>query len=151
MANPHRGEFDLRLNGTTYRCKLGLDALTEFQEMFRPPGGRAPKVAELIEEVRAEQLKYIRALMLCALMEYQPDLTPKDVSAIIDEADPAEIRSLMGRLGASAQPDAASLEALGVNGRPTNAAPTTEDPGRQTRKRATRKSGGSISPGAPPG
>jgi hypothetical protein len=151
MANPQRGEFDLTLGGTSYRFRLGAEALIAFQEQFRV-NGDAPSVRELLRQYQRESLVHIRALLWAGLREHHPDITLTGVADLIDAAAPSEIQAVLGGMADSTQPDPADVAALGLDGNGRPPAAQAEGTGRQARKRKARASTGapSISPPVAP-
>jgi hypothetical protein len=132
-------EFRQTLGGRSLTFKLGLDALIELQEHLAV-NGTVPTLDQIDRDYRNGRLKVFRGIVWAALREYHGDLSVKDVSRLIVEADKTELEALVGRLMATTRPDPEDVAALASNRPPTGQAKANGS-GRQARKRAARAGG----------
>jgi hypothetical protein len=102
MANPVRGEVDLKVDGKTYVLRLGTNALIEVQTVLGgvPPSELAPRM--VAPETQAET---VRAVLWGALGGSQSGLSLFDAGDLIDD-HPEEVAAAIRLVFALAMPDA---------------------------------------------
>lgn len=69
-------------------------------------------IEDIIREVSGGRLKYVRAFLWAGLQQFHRGTTLDDVSAILDEADEHEVRTLLHQMGLTTAPDPRDVEEL---------------------------------------
>jgi hypothetical protein len=101
MANPHRGQVDLKAGEATYRLSFSINALCEIED------ATGKSVNELAAEMGgAPRLSLIRVLLWGALRDHHEEVTLKQAGEIAGEAGMAETGEAIGNAFALAFPDA---------------------------------------------
>ena len=103
MANPARGEVDLKAGDKTYTLKLGANALASLT------GALSMGLGEVNEALTAGRIDVIRAVLWAALLkEHKLDLI--QTGDVMDEAGFDAVGEAIGKALALAFPDATPEE-----------------------------------------
>ncbi len=85
MANPHKGETSIEIDGKTYTLALTLNAMCELEDLLGTP----EKEVSFIEIVHAvtqrKRTSHMRALFWAALREHHPEVTLKQAGTLIQK------------------------------------------------------------------
>lgn len=107
MANPHKGEVDLDIDGATYKVSLSLNAMCELEDAFGRP------LLAVISDLQAAQadptkmrISTIRTLVWGALQDHHHDVDIKEAGRLAGRAGLAAIMGAVQEAVFLAFPDA---------------------------------------------
>lgn len=121
MANREKGEVSMEIDGTQYTFVLTVDAMVALEDMFSTPQ-RETTFQQVMQRVQAGSVKHCRGLIWASLQEHHPEMTLKDVSAMIQAAGGIfAFSDKLEQLAVSATPDSKDLQELGVKPNPPKA------------------------------
>lgn len=78
MANPHRGEVEIEIEGKAYRLVFSTNAICEAEEVTNK------SVLVLISTM--DRVSTIRAMFWAAIKEHQPGVSLKDAGNLMQQA-----------------------------------------------------------------
>lgn len=114
MANPHRGQVDLKAGDKIYTLSFSINAMCELEDHFGEP---ITKIAAKLQNPSEVSMTNIRALLWAALLDGKPEIkgTPNGgldfAGMLLNEAGVAEAMDAIGRAFANAFPSEASGKA----------------------------------------
>jgi hypothetical protein len=115
MANPHKGEVSLDIDGTTYTLALTIDSMVALEEAFSTPT-KEVTFQEVMAAADRGSIKHLRAFLWAALMDHHPTMTIKDISPLVQKAGGiAVITMKLMELAKESAADTQDLAVLGVN------------------------------------
>jgi len=121
MANRERGEVGLTVGAQTYRLKLTINAMCEIEDALSTPDQRVSFTA-FLERLSENSVRDMRLVLWGALREYHPEVTLEGAGTLIQQLGGlVEFTQQLVKLTAATEPDAADLQALGVD--PSKARP----------------------------
>ncbi len=129
MANKHRGEVALEIEGKVYTLHAGINAVADVEGVFSTIDRRVT-YQEIAENAMKGSVTHIRALIWAMLRKHHRDLSITDVGDLIDQVGMMEIEKKFSEVLRSTVPDPADLKALGVDPNP---------PGAQAKRAGTSK------------
>lgn len=74
MANRHRGEVEVELDGETHKLRFTLNALAEVEDRLN-----LASIADILETIKALSVRTLRTLLWAGLLHEQPELTEREV------------------------------------------------------------------------
>jgi len=80
MANPHKGEVELKAGDSTYILRYSIDAICSLED--RLDKGFPAIVAEMSSPATM-RLSAVREVLLAGLQEHRPDITVKQAGELI--------------------------------------------------------------------
>ena len=120
MANRHKGEVTIDVEGTAYTLALTIDAMVALEDQFSTPQ-KLVTFQEILGLADRGSVKAMRALIWAALQRHHPTITLTDVSDLVQRAGGlAAFVQTFSALAKVSFADPKDLEALGV---PTGANP----------------------------
>ena len=108
MANPHRGEVALVVEGTTYTLVLNTYALTLLEKRFSTPG-RWVSFLDVLQHCRESSMTHIIGLLTAALHRYHPAITEEQVCGLIDTIGLETLRETLEQATAATAADPRDL------------------------------------------
>jgi hypothetical protein len=135
MANKHRGEVALEIEGKVYTLHAGINAVADAEGVFSTADRRVT-YQEIAEHAMKGSVTHIRALIWAMLRKHHRDLSLPDVGDLIDLVGMTTIEQKFADLLRSTVPDAEDLKAMGVDPNPPQA---QGGPRAGTSKVSTRK------------
>lgn len=99
MANPDRGEVDLKIGEDSYTLRLSSNALAEIEDLLGLPFG------ELVAQMGAGRIGAQRAMVFAALRDKHPKLSLIDAGNMLDR-DRDAVAAALGKALSLAFPDA---------------------------------------------
>ena len=130
MANRERGESAFVVGGATYTLRLTTEATAQLEDACSTPE-REMFFPDILAKVLRGSVKYTRLFVWAALREHHPNLTVKDVGALIDQ---------VGGITAFAETIAGVVETTKPDEEDTARPPTAQPtPGAGTGDRSTSK------------
>jgi predicted thioredoxin/glutaredoxin len=136
MANLHKGEVSLELDGRIYTLHAGINALADVEGVFSTIDKRVT-FQEVVEHALKGSISHIRALLWAMLRRNHKDVSLADVGDLIDRVGLVAIDQKFDEVLRSVVPDPVDLKALGVDPNPPRAQAGSARAG--TSKRSTRK------------
>lgn len=115
MANPHRGEASIALDGETYVLKFSLNSICEIEDMT------GQSINDTLKQVQANDFRAVRAVLWGSLLDHHPDITLKEAGALIPEGGLTSIIEALSLAVTRSFPDA--TEADEAAGNPQSASP----------------------------
>lgn len=103
MANPHRGEVDLKVGQQTYVLRLGINAIAEIETLLDLG---INEIAASLNDPSKIRIGTLRAIVWGALREHHKDLSLFDVGDIIDEIGATDVMGSVQKAFQLAFPDA---------------------------------------------
>ena len=113
MANLHRGEVDIDIDGKTFRLHCGLNAIAEAEGVFSTLRERVT-FSEIVEHANKGSVSHIRALLWAMLRKYHRDLSLQDVGDLVDKVGLVAIEQRFAEVLAASAPDPKDIEHLGA-------------------------------------
>ncbi|MEW9808599.1 GTA-gp10 family protein [Mesorhizobium marinum] len=113
MANPHKGQVDLKAGDKTYTLSFSINAMCELEAHFDEP---ITKIAARLQEPDSVSMTNIRALLWAALIDGLPEIKSGPnggldfAGQLLSEAGVPEAMDALGRAFASAFPSEASAK-----------------------------------------
>ncbi len=139
MANLHKGEVSIELEGRIYTLHAGINALADVEGVFSTTDKRVT-FQEVVQHALNGSVSHIRGLLWAMLRRNHRDMSLVDVGDLIDRVGLLAIDQKFEEVLRSVVPDAKDLEALGVaQSNPPKAQAGSVKAGtfgRSTRKRA---------------
>lgn len=137
MANRHRGEVALEIEGKVYTLHAGINAVAEAENVFSTADRRVT-YQEIAQHAINGSVTHIRALIWAMLRKHHRDLSLSDVGDLIDLAGMDAIERKFSDLVRANVPDPEDLRVLGVDPNPPKAQGDQKagTSGRSSRKRA---------------
>lgn len=113
MANRHKGEVSIEVDGTVYTLALTIDAMVALEDLFSTP--KVMTFQEVIAEADRGSMKHLRALIWASLQLHHPALEVKDISPLVHAAGGLSVFSVkFMELAKASFADPKDLEALGI-------------------------------------
>lgn len=109
MANKHRGEVALSVDGATYTMRLSANALCDLEGVLQCNANQAFAAMGQME------IRAMRAILWASLTETKPGLTLAGAGEIMDAAGLKTIAAKLGELVAATFPQADAGEASTEN------------------------------------
>lgn len=144
MANRERGEVSVEIDGTSYTLCIDLNAMCRLEDMFSTPE-RDVTFQDVLKEVNAGKLRYMRAIFWSAFQKYHPQIRLEDVAALIQASGgiggfSAKMLGQLGLAVEATQPAKADVAALS-DGKPNPRRAQARKHADGTGKRSTAKRG----------
>jgi hypothetical protein len=140
MANKHRGEIALEIEGRIYTLHAGINAIADVEGLFSTVDKRVT-YQDVVEHVNNGSITHIRGLLWAMFRKHQPNLSLADVGDLIDSVGMQAIEQKFAELLRATVADPEDLKALGVSANP----PKAQGEARAgTSKRSMRKPVGSA-------
>ena len=117
MANPHKGQVALNVDGREYTLSFSINALCELEDAL---GESVNAIAAQMGDGSKVRLKTIRTLVWAALRDHHPETSVEDAGEIIGAAGVPATMEAIGEAFAKAFPDVQEGKANGS--RPRKAA-----------------------------
>ena len=136
MANRHKGEVSLELDGRIYILHAGINALADVEGVFSTVDTRVT-FQEVMQHAMNGSISHVRALLWAMLRRHHKDLSLNDVGDLIERVGLQTIDQKFGELLQAMVPDPEVLKALGVAPNPPQAQAGNGTAG--TSRRSTRK------------
>lgn len=108
MANPHKGEVELKAGDETYILRYSIDAICSLEDRLDKG---FPVIAIEMSSAATMRLTVVREVLLAGLQEHHPDITLKQAGELIVTAGGAMV--VMGKVNqafAAAFPDTEASE-----------------------------------------
>lgn len=87
MANPHKGEVALDIDGETYTISLSLNAMCELEDMFeRPLLAVLSEMEAMQHDPKQLRVTVLRQLTWGALQDHHPDIDLKQAGLLAGRA-----------------------------------------------------------------
>lgn len=139
MANRHKGEVSLDVDGTVYTMALTLDAMVALEDMFSTPD-KAVTFDEVITRMEGGSARHLRGVLWAVLQLHHRELSVADVSPLVQAAGGINVLTAkFMELVKATQPDKQDLAALGVAaGNPPAAQGDGKSRGTTARSTSTR-------------
>lgn len=83
MANPHKGESSIEIDGKPYTLALTLNAMCELEALLSTPEKDVTFLDVLHSVTVRRKTTYMRAIFWAALQEHHPGITVKDAGTLI--------------------------------------------------------------------
>jgi hypothetical protein len=116
MANPERGEFEVKVKDKTYTLTLKTAGLMALQQHFSTPDKLAD-LSEIFQRVMNDSIEHQVAMVWACLRKYHPEVTFTDAVDWIDDAEGLQaLTTHIDSLSAASQPDPADLAELSTGG-----------------------------------
>jgi hypothetical protein len=80
MANPLRGEVELQTPEKTYTMRMSINAIVSLEDHFDMG---INQIAEKLSDTASMRIGSLRTIVMFALREHHPDLTPDQTGEII--------------------------------------------------------------------
>ena len=80
MANPHKGDVELKAGEETYTLRYSIDAICSLEERLDKG---FPAIALEMSNPSTMRLSVVREVMLAGLQEHHPDITLKHAGELI--------------------------------------------------------------------
>lgn len=120
MANRHRGEVALEIEGKVYTLHAGINAVADAEGVFSTADRRVT-YQEIAEHAMRGSVTHVRALIWSMLRKHHRDLSLTDVGDLIDAVGMNTIERKFADLLRANVPDQEDLKALGVDPNPPKA------------------------------
>lgn len=92
MANPHKGEVPLDIDGETYKISLSLNAMCELEDAFeRPLIAVISDLEKAQEDPTKLRVTTVRTLVWGALQDHHPEIDLKQAGILAGRAGLATI------------------------------------------------------------
>ena len=121
MANPHKGEVELKAGDKRYILRFSIDAICALEEAT---GKSFPVLAVEMSDPAKFTVSLVRQILFAGLTTEHPDITLREAGEIILEA--GGLIEVMGKVGEAFELAFPAKEARGTP-RPPNRAPSRKD------------------------
>lgn len=89
MANPHRGQSELRVGDETFTLSFSLNSICEVED------ATGEDIQAVLSKVEKNDFKAARLILWGALLDHHPEVSLKDAGALIPEGGfPALVEAL---------------------------------------------------------
>lgn len=102
MANPHKGQVALNVDGKDYTLSFSINALCELEDAL---GESVNAIAAQMGDSSKVRLKTIRTLVWAALLDHHPGTSVEEAGNIISAAGVPAAMEAIGGAFAKAFPD----------------------------------------------
>jgi len=143
MANRHKGEVSIEVDGRDYTMALTIDAMVALEDMFSTPQ-KSVTFQEVLLMGDRGSVKALRALIWASLQLHHPEIQIKDISGLVQAGGGLDVfAEKFVTLAKATFADPKDLEALGVKAtanppQAQAATPTRGTGGRSTSARAAK-------------
>lgn len=105
MANPQRGEVDLKAGDKTYRFRLSMNTLCEMEDHF------GKSFNEIMADLgKKPSMKGLRTVVMFGLRDNEPAPDEKEAGKVIDDVGVTAINEALKKAIKSAFPDVEESE-----------------------------------------
>ena len=102
MANPHRGQVDIKAGDRTFTLSFSINAMCELEDLMGEPIAR---IAQGLGDAGSVKISTVRALVWAALRDKHPEVTLEGAGDIIADAGVNGVMEAIGRAFAMAFPE----------------------------------------------
>ncbi len=114
MANRHKGEVNLVVDGRTYTLVLDIDAMCALEEHFSTPTHDATW-DDIAVKVNKGSVRVVRALVWAMLQRHHPEMSVADAGHMMSDAGGlVGLSNVLKVAMESVTPDAEDMKALGA-------------------------------------
>jgi hypothetical protein len=119
MANIHRGEVEIEIEGNVYRLHAGINAIAEAESALSTPDKRVT-FQEIFQEASRGSVTHVRVLIWAMLRKHHR-MSLDAVGDLIDLVGIGTFNKEFENLLTAMTPDERDLNTLGVDANPTKA------------------------------
>lgn len=101
MANPHRGQVDLKVGDKIYTLSFSINAMCELEDAMGEP---IALIAAGLNNPAGVKVSTVRALVWAALLDHHPEIDVKGAGELVSEAGLPDVMAAVGKAFANAFP-----------------------------------------------
>lgn len=105
MANPHRGQVDLKAGDKVYTLSFSINAMCELEEQIGEP---FPKIAAGLNDAAGVKFSTVRALVWASLRDHHDDVSLEAAGDLVEVAGLPSVMTAIGKAFANAFPAGAA-------------------------------------------